>query len=136
MAAVLSGPKRGSVEYHKKGYLDLDCIAVPGKWLRYAPVFVKDRYFWKNAKRKTFHLVALVESGYLVRREIVITNGLPRYVELMVSRPWNHVRSNASDLVWIGRPIGSNAVVITAPAAMINEVEEWVRKADVPESGK
>jgi hypothetical protein len=133
LAVWLSQPKKGSVEYHKSAYLR--AIPGPGKWLGFAPRVVQQAWSARRTERLAFHWEALQENGYLRDSGFVVSNVAPSDVAQTVLDRVSGLGSKHSHFVWVS-DTDSNVVVITAPMAVMKQLEEWVRAADVPESGK
>jgi len=132
LVSVFSGPKRGTVEWHKREYLDARMAG--GKWIELAPGFVEQWYVGRQVERAEFHFHALVQRGYLTSREFSVSYATPVDVEAAVIPRVSRFGSN-SWFVDVSRS-ESNTVKVTAPHGILKEVEELVRKADVPKAAE
>jgi hypothetical protein len=134
-ARLLSQPKKGSVEWHKREYLRAH--AMPSTWrgVRYfvQPGFAQPEYWNQRARRIHFHRQALLESGYLTEREFVVSNrpaqdvaeALLGSVELRKDYPFVCP-------MWIE----TNVVAVIARPGEMDKVGKWIREADVRESAE
>ena len=74
-AYVLSQPRRATVEYHKKEYLEAHEMGPVAEWITlHAPMAVHDLLWTPRKKRIDFHRNALLELGYLAQREFSVSN--------------------------------------------------------------
>jgi hypothetical protein len=111
--------KKGTVEYHKRKYEEAYAVGVVGKWIDSSG---------PKQRRIGFHLKALLEAGYVERREFVVSNRPAHAIGLVV------------DVDFAGIPcfthVGSNRIEVLARGSEMGRWESVIRKADVPESGK
>jgi hypothetical protein len=129
-AYVLSQPRKGTVEYHKRKYLE---AGVP-QWalVKGVPGFVRHFYERRFSHAFEFHRRALIDGGYLRESVFVVSNAsagnvmrtvqtqLPEYIREFTSMTWF-----ASD---------PNAITVIAPRERIDEIGEAIRKTDVLET--
>jgi hypothetical protein len=126
-AYVVSQPHKGTIDYHKREYLE----ALNDTTLR-----DRGRHFlgWvarkrppsgrpEPSKRLLTHERTLVALGYLERREFIISNRPAAY--LILAHP------NLPECVRIEEP-ATNILAIVAPRDEMPIWEDIVRKADVP----
>jgi len=125
---VLSQPKKGSVEWHKKQYKR--AAGTPGKWIGVAPGFVRETWLKRRADNLRFHREALVESGYLTRREFTVSNVSPAAYS-GVGQVVRWLVRNGDDFLWAVWT-DTNVVTVTAPAAAMKKAGELIQAADVP----
>jgi len=142
-AYLLSQPSKGSVEYHKEKYREAYEWSNPTRdaqtpvvdWIiLHAPDAV-NRFFWRrNRKRIDFHRNALLEAGYLVQRDFVVSN---RPASDLASdlRKMSYVFTDTNDVA--GIPFfwsATDGVRVRARASDIAKWEDVIRRFDVPET--
>src|SRR5688572_4876131 len=84
---VLDRPRMGTVEYHKKKYLEIVSGSFDN-WVRirrYAPESIANMYRRRQAKKLRFHQDALMKLAYLQTRWFVVTNRTPDEVCLALT---------------------------------------------------
>ena len=123
-------PKKGTVEYHKRKYEEAHEVGVVGKWINSSGPEVLRKLYWRPRERRiVFHLNALLEAGYLERREFVVSN-----------RPARAIGIKIIDEDFAGVPcftlVGTNRIEVLARGSEMGRWEGVIRKADVPEGGK
>jgi hypothetical protein len=142
-AYVLSHPKEGSVEWHKKEFRRAASRMKPGPWAKrlagtYQKVTRRQAPWigdWYEEKEKyVSSYTALVNMGYLERRRFGLTNRHGSEIQSAVERAWGGKKRAAEAFVWSLQT--RDAIVVMAPRTMMPRVEEIVRKTDVPENGK
>ncbi len=118
LAFLVSQPKRGTVEWHKREYkaafepgiLDIEFLAdrIPGA--------MQTAYWLRREKRIEIHRQALIEAGYFGEKVFIVTNRPPRKVAFAVWRTIHFEFLKTNDLAGIPiiRGIGSNSVRIVA----------------------
>lgn len=138
VAFVVSQPKKGSVEWHKKEYLaawkelhgetwgeQIKEIAYDITGHRFRPRKLTSAERGRLDKQAESNRVALVRLGYLGKRKFILTNCTPQAVFKSAS---------ASEMrgpfvtVWYAE----NELGVAAPSDVIIKWEEIVRKLDVP----
>jgi hypothetical protein len=129
LAVWVSEPKNGSVEYHRREYLE--AIAPAGKWAGFLPVVTQERYGQWRAERAVSHLKALYEAGYLTRQSFAVSN---RPVLEVASAAWG--AADDSFRVFGGINTDNNLVVVSGPVDSMRKWADLIRAADVPESEK
>ncbi|MCI0745410.1 MAG: hypothetical protein L0Y58_08405 [Verrucomicrobia subdivision 3 bacterium] len=139
LVSQLSGPKRETLEWHKRKYFSArngggrleDLFVVHG------PDALVQRYWRRKLNRIDFHREALVDGGVLEQQIFVISHRQPRRVAREVWSILLDVFTNDNKLGFTElRPTDTNALTVTAPAEAMQKLEELVRQADVPEDGK
>src|SRR5688500_12726937 len=76
--ALVSGPRKGTVEWHRREYSETwHRGRATAKLMEVGPQFVSDIYFEHQAKKRRFHESALVRAGFLGVKEILVTNRAP-----------------------------------------------------------
>jgi hypothetical protein len=134
LAFVLSQPRKGSVEWHKREYLraiDLDYgESVIAKVRRFLP-----RSKTGDRANMKLHERSLIAAGFLEQREIAITNTMEVASAVLekLNPPKNVDPFTFASLITRDQ---REMIVITALPTNIDKCEELVRKADLPESGK
>jgi hypothetical protein len=134
---VLSQPKKGTVQYHKRELAK--AVAMTGNWIEWSPDFLQERYWGWRLKRVRFHWDALVEAGYLTQREFPVPSRRPRYVGDSVRAAATQVFTNESDItlrVLHMQVVSENALLVTAPAEAMNKLAEMIREADAVPTGE
>ena len=127
---LFSQPRRGTVEYHKRKYEEAHEVGVVGKWINSSGPAILQELYWRPKRRRIdFHLKALLEAGYLERREFVVSN-----------RPARAIRLKILDEDFAGIPcfthVGTNRIEVLAIASEMGRWENAIREADVPETAK
>jgi len=86
---LLSQPRRGTVEYHKRKYAE---AGMP-EWVlkKGVPAVLQNLYERRFVREFEFHRSALIELGYLERRLFVVTNRTPLEIvgALVMDAPQN-----------------------------------------------
>jgi hypothetical protein len=130
----LSQPKRGSVEWHKERYL----AAIDTRWkyrferLRSKILGDDQRGVQIDAEGLASNEAALIELGFLERRELTVSNREPLRIMHEISG-W----SRSSNSVFFRYRIpATNRVVWVAVREDMPKWEELIQKADMPENGK
>ena len=136
---LVSGPKRGTVEWHKREYLaELDRLHGKESLVKR---FVRGIYEWTGLGQpigQTDRGVvaqenALIKLGYLERREFILTN-LP--TGNAVQAIGREAATAIPGLCRITTGEKTNVVVVTALREDMPKWDVLIRKLDVPESGK
>jgi len=70
LVSVFSGPKRGSVEWHKREYLEARKSSGLDYWL---PRRWREAYWDRKQEARSVHLAALIELGYVERRSVTVS---------------------------------------------------------------
>jgi hypothetical protein len=140
---VLSQPRKGSLEWHKREYLRA-WKRVTGSTLRDRIQYVyfsstkKPEKVWgqpKDLEKFFTNQAVLVQLGYLEARQFTVTN-LP--ARDLTERFFGEFAENQLDFVdveYSKRP-ESNDMIVIAPRTFMPTVEEWIRKMDAPQSRK
>ena len=144
----LSQPKKGSAEWHKREYLratkgDLRTRA-QSMWLRIrgkADPFV---LLSSEMPRLAEHQRALIELGFLEKQELVFSNRTAEGV--LFAGSFESMRSNLladprlKQLQWefveMTPSTQETSIILVAPRHAFAALEEFFRKADVPERGE
>jgi hypothetical protein len=138
-AYMLSQPRRGTVEYHKKKYLEAHETGPVGEWIiLHAPVAVHDLYWKPREKRTDFHRNALLEAGYFAQREFIVSNRVAKSLAQDLYRMRFDVFTDTNDLA--GIPVfyqpAANRIGVLARSIDIAKWEDIIRKLDVSETNK
>ena len=126
---VLSQPRMGSVEYHKKKCLEIGPKMFDSWVSRRAPRRVRTMYVAWQLQKFNFHRDALLRLGYLETRLLVVTNRTPDDVASALRT------ATTPDVTWdFGGvfPFETNKVEVTAPRDEMVRWEKLIREADVP----
>ena len=122
-------PKKGTVEYHKKKYEEAYEVGVVGKWINSRGPAVLQKLYWRPKQRRIdFHLKALLEAGYLERREFVVSNRPAHAIGLVIDEDFAGIPCFTH--------VGTNRIEVLARASQMGRWESAIRKADTPHSGK
>jgi hypothetical protein len=139
VAFVLSGPRKGSVEYHKKAYLQLREGSKFRNTLRLAWSKIDRRAAepsQERIERMGRHHAALWSLGYLDEKVFLVSNREPAAVAdalwLTLGRAFTN---DTLPLVAIS-DIGTNSVTVEGPREEMFKWEMLIREADVTEGGK
>jgi hypothetical protein len=136
---LISGPKRGTVEWYKREYLaELNRLHGRESLVKR---FVRGIYEWtgigqpigQTERGVVAQENALIKLGYLERREFIITN-LP--IGNAVEVIGREAATAIPGLCRITTGEKTNAVVVTAVREDMPKWDELIRKLDVPETGK
>jgi hypothetical protein len=129
-AYLLSQPKVGNLEYHKREYLKANKVLLsPGSVsIRFAPGFVEDFFLDRHARSFTFHQEALIDAGFLTKVWFVVSNAHP--VAIIRAMEENGLDSTFATL-WVAY---NRAVAGVVPVEAIERVSQAIREADVPET--
>ena len=141
LAFVVSQPKRGSVEWHKREYhairvdgaerdpdLSERVRQVYGRVVRRMAPRLTEAERHALVNEMDGHQKALVELGFLVTREVVV--GQNSYAALMALHSTRAVEGYASGRFVSDGSFGTGAVIaVTAPAVDVSRWEEIVRDA-------
>src|SRR5688572_2790669 len=122
-ARLLSAPTKGSVEYHKGGYVK--AMRGPGKWLGVAPGFVRDAWARRRTERIYFHWGALTDAGYVTDKAFVVSNASSWVVADAVRGRVSGLSSECKDFVWV-LGTDTNVVLVAAPVGVMNKLGQWV----------
>jgi hypothetical protein len=133
VAYLLSQPKEGTVEYHKRKCAE---AGVPEWVLKKGVPRTPRRFYERRFTREfDFHTTALINAGYLKESVLVISNSSPMSV-------WHTAAT--SDLlgampkdVWdcsVIQQTNANTLRVVVPGEWIEKVTEAIHKADVPDA--
>jgi hypothetical protein len=124
---LVSQPRKGTVDYHKKEYLYRVRVleTMPGK--RY-PAFVENFLLKRHTKQGVFHYRELLRAGYFEDRVFTLSNRSP-YTAVRIGQ----YLTNTDERLLAVISVSSNAVKIRAPREAAAEVEVAVRIFDTPE---
>ena len=127
---VLSQPRKGSVEYHKRKYLQ---AGVPD-WTRKngIPAGVRRFYLRRFGRELEFHRGALIDAGYLKERVLLVSNCSPFKVVQAAEIELSENIAEFTSIAW-DTP-DTNAISVIAPAEWIEKIAHAIRKADLPET--
>jgi hypothetical protein len=135
---LFSQPKNGSVEYHKRKYKEIEFSRTFIERVSYrGPRWLYDAYWSQKKKHIDFHRKALLRAGYLRERDYVISNAEPYVVlhafavalaDRRVSWPVHTELSTLSN--------GLTQIRVSTSTNQLDKLDEVVREADVPRSGK
>src|SRR6185503_17155215 len=114
-AAALTGPPKGSVEWHKREYSK----ARDGSYLRVTlrKVFVRRRVpDQERIDRVKRHYAALINLGYLREQVFYVSNRLAEHV---VDTVWLSLRTGFTNQSWDFAEVtefGTNSITVTGPS--------------------
>jgi len=134
---LLSGSRKGSVEYHKARFVRV--VDRPSnRWVaRYAPRFLANAYFQRQDGEAQFHLQALLDLGYLEERVFSLSNHLSpgsRDLDGFRSRVYqltDQMPSLTSDFDHI-IDVATNSVTVLGRREKMSEWAKVIREVDVP----
>jgi hypothetical protein len=135
---LLSQPKRGSVEWHKREYCD--AVQADGAFERWvdAKAANKLRIFFdhRRNKRLQYHRKELLRLGFLEERTVLLTH--ITYPEIWERAVWRAMRNwnGLDDFIFLSLDGGSNWMKFVTIKQQAGFLEAAIREADVPESGK
>jgi hypothetical protein len=114
LVAACTGPKRGSIEWHKQEYRK-----------------ARTRAAWQP------HSTALIELGYLEQREFTVSNVLAaQVVKVLHDQTFEALsRFDFNDFAEF-HAVTTNRVRVVGARFMVAQWEKEIRKLDVPQSGK
>lgn len=139
LVSQLSGPKRGTVEWHKREYLKAYKSGMLAMFVdNHAPAGLQDAYWSRRHKRIEFHRQALIDAGVLGERVFIVSNRPPREVAKAFYEKMYDVFVYTNDPMSIPgiRDIGPDSVTVVGLADQMDKWNELIRKADVAENGK
>jgi hypothetical protein len=139
LAHVLSQPRTGTIEYHKKEYVAAFRKGALADLVVDRGVTAADRLDWKSRRRRIeFHRDALISAGFFEQKEFILSNRPPRDALRKLLADFARVFTNETDVLGapLIRGITTNRVIIAGEARVMREVERLVREADVPENAK
>ena len=130
---LFSQPRNGTVEYHKRKYLQ---TGVP-RWAlaKGVPSIVRGFYERRFSREVEFHRSALIDAGYLAESVFVISNcsvekAVPAFHQSDLPK---EAREFLCTIWWTPAPI---MITVIAPRESMKEIAEAIRKSHVPESAK
>lgn len=135
-AAALTGPPKGTVEWHKREYVR----ARNGSQVVGVFQEVRKTITGRSAsqpldiERIRTHLTALVKLGYLEERMFCVSNRPPEdVIDTLL-----HTLSIPNELSDFGgmSDIGTNSITVIGLRENMFKWEKLIREADLPESGK
>ena len=144
VAYVLSEPKKGTLEWHKRELLRATGGSLEHKlkklWYRIQGKYEVGYYVLipQPEKRRSDHYKALLNLGYIVEREFALSNRSVDEMrvacgEVLFEDPrWRHVRREL--LVVSAR--GTNVLVVAALPEDLLVISNAILKADVSQSSK
>jgi hypothetical protein len=136
IAFVLSRPRKGSVQYHKKAFLEAHYSGRLTHWiLAHAPKELRSAYSRRQQDQIEFHRRSLVELGFLTERVFVISNQpseVANLLRLQVQIQGGSLVSGQINFAVV-RDETTNSVKVTARPADMVELEELIREADLRE---
>ena len=136
LVSVLSGPKRGSVEWHKREYSEAGDWGRVDQWIEInAPDRLRKAYADRKAKRTEMHLKALFELGYFEERVFVLSNSLTKE---RANTFWALHDVFTNDALYVSgiKDMGTNTVTVVGLREEMPQWQEAIRKMDAPEGGK
>jgi hypothetical protein len=138
LALVLSQPKKGSVEYHKKQFLRAHYSgSVAQRLLPRGPTSLRVAYFRRKEGQINYHRQRLVELGYLREKVFVISNqptwGVVNALRLSVDT-FTALAPQITFAAVLDET--TNSVRLVGPPDEIPKWEALIRKFDVPKNGK
>ena len=132
-AYVLSQPRKGTLEYHQKGFLRANNSWLLAKWLAKPGMSRLNRAYWQyKAERAEFHRQGLIELGFLQTRTFVLSNSQPYEVIRQL-----HTDSGAPllynpDLAYCEfAEASSNCVQAVGTASVMNRCAEVIRSLEL-----
>ena len=134
---LLSGPKRGSVEYHKREFLRARHWGMADEGMyRYGPGEWMSARLDKKNNRLARHQNALINLGYLEERTVVVRNPFRDVLANMLKHlSTNSIEGVDEDFCNL-QTKGTNVFRIVVVKGDASTWERLIREADVPESGK
>ena len=137
---VIVRPKKGSVEYHKKAFLEAHYTE---PWvhniLARAPKELRSAYFRRKEDEIDFHRRSLVELGFLAEQVFVISNQptgqVADLLRFEVAVQGGSLYSGQINFAVV-REETTNSIRVIGLRNRMDELVELVRKCDVPKKGK
>ena len=129
----LSQPRDGSVEYHKKQYLEENKTQLLDKCISYAPIGVQNRWREYRMERVYHHRERLKTLGYFEARVFVLSNRSPYAVR---SPFYIQLQPCFANVTWLFSDVtdyGTNSVTIEGPRNELDAIQKAVGRFDVPE---
>lgn len=132
---LISQPKEGSVEWHKREYFAAMDRATGNTWRdRVERVYHNIRKSappaepWglqqqKNAEKMSSNFTALLRIGYLTKRRFVLNNQLGSEVESAIRKAFDCGRT-----AFVRIESTTNVLLIAAPTAIMPQLEELFKK--------
>ena len=132
-AYLLSQPRHGTVEYHKKQFVKLLYYGRLDNWVeKNGPARFQKFWMDRRYKRLFFHRDALVKLGYVKTRTFIISNSTPTQVARAIMSPSYATTNISRDFAGI-QNVGPDSVTILGPRDEMHAWEKLIREADVPE---
>ena len=128
------------MEYHKEAFREAHCSARLTYWiLARAPKELSSAYYRRKQDEIEFHRRSLVELGFLTERVFVISNQpsseVAGLLRLQVQVQGGSLFSGQIDF-GIVREETTNSIRVIGLRNRMDELDELVRKSDVPKTGK
>jgi len=123
-------PKKGSVEWHKRKYLEAYDTGVLAALVVDRGMNAVDRMHWKfKRKRIEFHRQALIDAGFFEQKQFVFSNRPPREAIRQVLSNSVAAFTNTTDLLEfpVIREITTNSITVVAQGRVMREFKEPVR---------
>ena len=133
VACVLSQPKDGSVEYHKKQYLKENRVQLLDKVFGCGPHSLQNRWREYRMERVFHHRERLKKLGYFEERVFVFSNRSPYAVRAPFYTQLQPCFAGATASFCDVVDYGTNSVTMEGPRHELDAIENSVRKFDVPE---
>jgi hypothetical protein len=131
---VLSLPRKGTVEYHKREYFrvrDGTKIGNTARWV-FGKIGLRTSDDTERIERANGHYAALMRLGYLREQVFVVSN---RPAEDAADALWFTFSKAFTNEVWgMGQmsDVGTNTITVIAPTEEMAQWEQAIRLADVP----
>ncbi|MCI0745411.1 MAG: hypothetical protein L0Y58_08410 [Verrucomicrobia subdivision 3 bacterium] len=134
LVSELPGPKRGTVEWHKKEFENGRRLTWIGTIVRRCPARLRHSYVESRYKRWLFHRQALIDVGYFEEKAFIVSNRPPHEVANALWLTRHEWSTNSLVGIPSIRVDRSNSVMIVALPNQMRRLEELVRQADVAEN--
>jgi hypothetical protein len=143
---VLSQPRKGSVEWHKREYARAARRVTVGPWVqwvgwvyetaskRQAPWLSQGTAAEAYIRLHTNH-IALLRMGYVRHHRFALVYREAGQLRTTVEAAFGGEKKALRRGVWVSDKV-AGVLIVEAPRGMLPRIEELVRKADVPESVK
>jgi len=132
-AYFLSQPRKGTLEYHKKGFLRAKNSWLLGKWLAKPAMSRLNRVYCQyKAERAVFHEEALIELGFLHYRTFALSNSQPYEAVYKLRTDSGGALLFNPDLAYCEfMEAGTNGVFVVGTASVIDRCKEVIRDLEL-----
>jgi hypothetical protein len=130
LAFLVSGPKRGTVEYHKRKYVAACDVKWKQRWeaIRSSIMREDQRGVRFDVAGMKQHEGELLRLGYLAQREFAVSN---RSIDAVMSHIAGWVVRSPNEQFYRYTTPATNRVMIVAAKEDMPKIEELVRQGDV-----